>query len=513
MTRDERKTREELLQETDKLRCRVCELEQALQQLELRNRSLFESAPVGIGLATVEGEILEWNDAMLQMTGYSDTEIRQINLKDTYVNPKQRAQFLKKLQTDGIVRDFEVQLKRKDGTDYWANLTVMPALLDGNSNILTMAVDITERKKAEEEIKRLTSAVEQSIDGIAIGDLEPKLVYVNHAFARMHGYTTKEMLGIPATRLHKKQIDEYKRALNRLKTRGSWEGELGHTRKDGTTFPSYMSITLLKNDDGEATGTLAVARDITESKRRERELNICRERIAGTERLVSVGTLSATLAHELSQPLTVIRLSIQNSLEELQRMSCSSTTIEQLSLGLRGISNVTSIVGRFKDFARSSSGKNIKEVDLNAVAKNVMRLLDEKAWRVKTSLHVQGLHGLPPVRMDEKDLEQLFFALIQNAVQAADGRERHLVIVSGRTWDQSIELRFFDNCGGIAPENLDKIFEPFFTTKPAGEGTGLGLPIARRIVCQANGKISVETKHGEGTTFVVTLPVNGDRRS
>ena len=507
MTRDGQKTKAELLQELDKLRCRVCELEQALQQLENRNRSIFKKAPVGIGLATVEGEILEWNDAMLQMTGYSDNEIRKINLKEAYVNPKQRTQFLEKLQRYGFVRDFEVQLKRKDGTNYWANLTVMPAFLDGSRNILTMAVDITERKKVEEEIKKLTSAVEQSIDGITIGDLEPKVVYVNHAFARMHGYTIREMLGIPVSKLHKKQIDEYERALEQLKKRGSWEGELGHTRKDDTTFPTYMSITLLKNDAGEAAGTLAVTRDITESKLREREINLCRERMTGTERLVSVGALSAMLAHELSQPLTVIRLSIQNALEDLQMTSCPNTTIEQLNLGLKGISNIISIVGRFKNFARSSPGKTIKEVDLNAVAQNVMQLLKEKAWHARTSLHVQGLRGLPLISTDEKDLEQLFFAIIQNAIQAGDGKEKHFVIVGGKLWNQHIELRFLDTCGGIAPENLNRIFEPFFTTKPVGEGTGLGLCIVQRIVSENGGKIRVETKHGEGTTFIVTLPV------
>jgi len=403
----------------------------------------------------------------------------------------------------------EFRILRADGTVRWLRDQGKP-ICDENDRVLFLTgavVDITEHKKAEEEIRNLSSAVEQSIDGIAIGDLEPKLVYVNHAFARMHGYTIREMLGMSATKLHKEQIDEYERALEQLKTRGSWEGELGHTRKDNTTFPTYMSITLLKNDDGEAKGTLAVARDITKSKLRERELNLYRERMAGTERLVSVGALSATLAHELNQPLTVIRLSIQNALEDLQMTSCPGTTIEQLNLGLKGISNIISIVGRFKNFARSSPGKTVKEVDLNAVAQNVMRLLNEKAWHARTSLHVQGLRGLPFIFMDEKDLEQLFFAIIQNAIQAGDGKEKHFVIVSGKLWNQHIELRFFDNCGGIAPENLNRIFEPFFTTKPVGEGTGLGLCIVQRIVSENGGKIHIETKHGEGTTFMVTLPV------
>ncbi|GAI40154.1 unnamed protein product [marine sediment metagenome] len=120
---------------------------------------------------------------------------------------------------------------------------------------------------------------------------------------------------------------------------------------------------------------------------------------------------------------------------------------------------------------------------------------------------------LPSIYSNEKDLEQLFFALVDNAIQAADGKNSRQLIISGAVKDEHIELRFADNCSGIAPENLDKIFEPFFTTRPAGEGTGLGLCVVERIVSGAGGKIHVASKAGEGSTFFVTLPINKGRRS
>ena len=107
-------------------------------------------------------------------------------------------------------------------------------------------------------------------------------------------------------------------------------------------------------------------------------------------------------------------------------------------------------------------------------------------------------------------MEQLFFSLIDNALQAnQDKKNRHLVI-TGAVKDECVELRFSDNCGGIPPENLDRIFEPFFTTKSAGNGTGLGLCIVKDIVSRSGGKIHVESKFGKGTTFLVTLPINDD---
>ena len=164
--------------------------------------------------------------------------------------------------------DYSVQIKLSDKNDD----------LDSLAMGLNMMIDdlrtlIIERKRADEEIRKLSSAVEQSIDGMAIGDLEPKLTYVNDVFARMHGYSPEEMIGMEVVNLHnEEQMDEYKRGMNQIKTQGGWVGEIGHIRKDGTPFPTYMSVTLLKGADGKPTGILAVARDITERKRAEEEL-------------------------------------------------------------------------------------------------------------------------------------------------------------------------------------------------------------------------------------------------
>jgi PAS domain S-box-containing protein len=137
----------------------------------------------------------------------------------------------------------------------------------------------TERQRVEEKVRKLSSAVEQSIDGIAIGDLEPKLTYVNSAFAWMHGYSPEEMVGMPIVSLHnEEQMDEYQRSMAQIKTQGSWIGEIGHVRKDGTPFPTFMSATLLKDDDGKPTGILALVRDITEQKQAELGLKESQER-------------------------------------------------------------------------------------------------------------------------------------------------------------------------------------------------------------------------------------------
>jgi signal transduction histidine kinase len=119
---------------------------------------------------------------------------------------------------------------------------------------------------------------------------------------------------------------------------------------------------------------------------------------------------------------------------------------------------------------------------------------------------------LTPIYSHEKDLEQLFFCLVENSIQAADCKKNRQVVITGVVIHDLIELRFSDNCSGIAPENLDKIFQPFFTTKSEGEGTGLGLCIVERIVNRVGGKVRIESKFGEGSTFFVTLPINASGR-
>jgi C4-dicarboxylate-specific signal transduction histidine kinase len=315
---------------------------------------------------------------------------------------------------------------------------------------------------------------------------------------------------MPITHLHsKEQMDEYKKKLNQLRTRGSWEGEIGHIRKDGTAFFTYVSFTLLKNNEGKPTRTLAIARDITGIKRREEELSISiySEKMARAEQLASLGTLSATVAHELTQPLTVLRLLIENILTKLEATSSPETVTSRLKDSLTEVSNITSIVDRFRNYARRSSEEIVKEIELEAVAEKIVKLLNESARRAKIALCLNDVDKLPPVYSNERDMEQLFFALTVNAIQAADGKKSRQLIINGAVKNEHIELGFSDDCGGIAPDNIDKVFEPFFTTKPKGQGTGLGLCIVQSIVSRAGGKIRVESKFGEGSTFFVTLPI------
>jgi signal transduction histidine kinase len=208
-----------------------------------------------------------------------------------------------------------------------------------------------------------------------------------------------------------------------------------------------------------------------------------------------------------------MRLSIENALEKLETTSSAAAVMKNIKDSLTEVSSITSIVERFRNYARRSTKTIAGEVDLKAVAGRTVQLLSESARQAGMTLRFEDMDELPPAYSSEKDLEQLFFALIENAVQAADGKKSRQLIISGAVKNEHIELRFSDNCGGIAPENLDRIFEPFFTTRSASEGTGLGLCVVKQIVSRTGGKVRVESKAGKGTTFFVTLPINKGKES
>jgi C4-dicarboxylate-specific signal transduction histidine kinase len=258
---------------------------------------------------------------------------------------------------------------------------------------------------------------------------------------------------------------------------------------------------------GKVAAGLLFARDIHDLTTARQDLETYREKMIHAEHLASLGTLSAMLSHEMMQPLTVLRLSIQNAMKMLEEASPSPAALEDLNEGLAEVSHVTAILHRFRDFAGPVSPGALEQVSLAGVARRVARLLEESARKARVALDVEGLERLPPIRACGKDLEQVFFILTQNAIQAADGAQDHCFRIRGVSEDGQVRVQFTDDCGGIAPQVRERLFEPFVTTKPAGEGLGLGLCVVQRLVSHVGGRLTVDSRWGEGTTFFLTWPI------
>jgi PAS domain S-box-containing protein len=284
-------TYEELEQRVKELESKAAEkkaVEERLAACSAYLENTLASAPDGVLLLDEQERFSYVNPAFLNWLGREAEDFLGKTLQEVsppVMSPETTAiiaeRAKRRVKTGEPIVGAEVEIIDKDGKPM--PVAYSAAGIRDEKGYITGEVvfirDITERRRVEEQIRMLSCAVKQSIDGIAIGDLEPKLTYVNDAFARMHGYSPHEMLGMKVTQLHSaEQMGAVRRGIHDIRTHGSWHGEIGHIRKDGTPFPTYMSVTLLRDEKGGPTGILAVCRDITDRKQAEQELRESEEK-------------------------------------------------------------------------------------------------------------------------------------------------------------------------------------------------------------------------------------------
>jgi PAS domain S-box-containing protein len=488
--------------------------EERLKESEQRFRTIFDGAIDGLLLADPKTrKFFAANQACCKMLGYTSEELANLSVKD--IHPK--------AQLKRVLQDFEKQarkeielaedipVKRKDGSIFYADINTALITLAGKTYVMGVFRDVTERKIAKDNLRKseekYRTVVESSGAVVCIYSENGLCSFMNNIAAERLGGKPQDYIG---KRIHdmfpKKVADGQLRLIQRAIKTGEAINTDMEVQLKGKIRWYNVSINTLTTDN--TTLALILARDISELKKAREELELYRGKMARAEQLASLGTISATLSHELNQPLTAIRLFIENSLAKMNKSQQPGGVTDGLKDSLKEIETVTSIVDRFRNFARQSSEKSSCQVNIKTVAQRILALLNEAAQRANISLICKDMDNLPLIYLNEKDLEQVFFALMENAIQAADGKNPKRLTISGNVKNGMLELRFADNCKGIPPENLDKIFEPFFTTKPQGEGTGLGLCIIQRILSGYGGKIRVDSKNAKGATFYATLPIH-----
>ncbi len=237
----------------------------------------------------------------------------------------------------------------------------------------------------------------------------------------------------------------------------------------------------------------------------KKELKLYHDNISQLEHLASLNMLSATMAHELNQPISSIRLLIEDSIAEHKQNQCKCPIMDNLMYAISDIHTATEITRRFRNIARPDKNSQTHS-SLAEICKHAGEVLKKPAEHAKLNIDTKGLHELPEIPTIRGEMDQLFFIMIENAIQATDCQTQNNLTITGDYIDGIITLKFIDNCSGIEPDDISRIFEPFFTTKPPGHGTGFGLSIAQRILNNHRGSISGDSKPGVGTTFTVSFP-------
>lgn len=361
--------------------------------------------------------------------------------------------------------------------------------------VVASCVDITERKRAEEELRAtkelLDSLFNNSADGICVVDTTGKVIRANTAYLNMYGWSEEELIGreLPIYPDHLKH--ELGDICSLLQSGNHIVNQ--HTvrqRKDGELLHVCITVSPVKDAAGHVIALAGITRDISERKKAE-------DFFRKADKLNVVGQLAAGLAHEIRNPLTTLR-----GLLQLMH-STGNRKLEYYDIMISELDRINSMVSELIIIAKPHV-TNLQSHDLAIILPNVITLLESQAAMSNIQIYFEAEKALPFVKCSEVEIKQVFINLLKNAIEAMpDGGE--IRVVASVQQNSHIRIRFIDQGAGITEDQIRRLGEPFYTTKE--KGTGLGLMMCYKIIGDHGGKIAVTSVMDKGTTVEVTLPV------
>ena len=516
--------------------------EEELRTEKQRFQNLSENAPFGMVMIDQDGTFRYINPKFRELFGYDLADIpngktwfRKAYPEATYryhVFSAWKQDFKSMKPGEKGSRVFTVTCK--DGTEKIINF--IPVQLETGENVMACE-DITERKQAEAALKESEGKYRAILNSIEEGyyevDLAGNFTFFNNFLVKSLGYTKEELMGLnnrhymsPETALLVfKTFNEVYRTGN---PKRDFEWEL--INKDGSKRFVEVSVSLMRNEKGQPKGFYGIARDITERKQIEEESKVHQEQMMQASKMVALGTLVSSMAHEINNPNNFIMLNTpllqeawENSkpiLEEYYEkhgdfiiggMSYTEMreNIPVLFSGIvDGSKRIKQIVEDLRNFARREASDMTQSVDVNAVLKSAVTLLSNMLMKSTNHFSIDYGNPLPLLKGNFQRLEQVIINLIQNACQALrDAKKSILVTTSYDEKKQGIVIRVEDEGIGIPPKILPHITDSFFTTKVESGGTGLGLSISSRIVKEHGGTLTFESEVRKGTKAEIFLPL------
>jgi two-component system, sporulation sensor kinase E len=470
-----------------------------LQEKEAYFRSLFEFANDAVFIYDFEGTLIDVNRKACQMLGYSKKELIQIpflDLQDEEELARSKAAFQTSQKT-GSLR-YESLMKTKDGERIIVEIS--SSIVDLKKGIMqSVIINITERKEMEKHLKdseeKFRTFMETANDMMFITNEQGIIVYANAAMIRMVGYARKELIGMPfQDLLDQESLVISKQRRQQLLESGEDVHELVWETKTRKKVIGEMKAVGIFDDNGHFKGLRGVFRDVTE-----------RKKIEHSQRLTQLGRLAADIAHEVKNQLMLVSTRAQIALIHLQE---SKEVEEDIQTIVNQCKRINDVVKRLLQFSRPSKG-NFQELNVNDSLIFVINLLEKQFSQGQVEILKEMAPSLPQVLINEKQIQEVFVNLLQNAFESMPDGGQIRIITS---MDQDfVRIDIQDTGSGISENDLTHIFDPFFTTKETG--TGLGLSACFGIIQAHQGQISYSSEPGEGTTASITLPVSATKES
>ena len=474
------------------------------REAERRYRELFDNIQEGLFFSTPQGRFIEVNDAMVAMLGYaSREELLQVDIpSQIYFSPESRPLYIETLGKEGILRNFETTLRRKDGSPIYV-LVNASGMFDNAGHLLQirgLMLDVTGLHNFQSELQRERDFSGKILSNtqslILVSDTAGLISYANRRWYEA-GFEQRDLLGRPLSELAAPgDVRALSDALQTTLRGGQVDNlELQIVRAHGSAGHFSVNLSPMRDEQGNINSIVVVMTDITDSAD-------LRDKLVHAEKMAAVGQLVSGVAHEVNNPLTAI-LGFADLLMENAEVPESAR--KDLRVILLEAQRTKQIVQNLLSFARQMPPQR-NAVQLNLILRRTIQLrsYDFNSHGVDVVEHLD--ENLPDIIGDAHQLQQVFLNILNNAYDAVHdvGRPARIEIMSTKTGD-AVEVSFCDNGYGIS--NPDKIFDPFFTTKEVGKGTGLGLSICYGIVKEHGGEILCHNNaDGQGATFIVRFP-------
>ncbi len=396
-----------------------------------------------------------------------------------------------------------------DGTIKHLHVIGHPVLNESGDLIefVGTAMDVTDRKRGEQASRLLAAVVESSHDAIVSKDLNGIITTWNTGAERLFGYAAEEAVGQNITLIIPPDRRDEERAIIERLTRGERVDhfETVRMRKDGSLLDVALTISPMKDAGGRIVGASKLARDITERKRAEEALRQAQADLAYMSRVTTMGELTASLAHEIRQPISAAVINAKTCLRWLGRDEPDlAEACEAASRLVKDVTRAADIIGRISSLFKKGALQR-ELVDISDLVREMIVLLRNEVNRYSISIRTELAEGLPKVMADRVQLQQVFMNLMLNAIDAMkETSGPGELTIKAEAEDGQLLISVSDTGVGLPPEQADQIFRAFFTTKD--NGTGMGLPISRSIIESHGGRLWVTGASGRGATFQFTLP-------
>jgi len=494
------------------------EVRELARGLEAKIRRLVEANVVGIVMWNLEGAITAANDAFLRMVQYDREDLASGRVRWTDLTPAEWRDYDERavadLRATGIFQPFEKEYFRKDGSRV-AVLLGGALFVGSGSEGVAFVLDLSDQKRAEIALRRSEAFLAEGQRLSQIGSFSWRVATDEVTWSEQLYRIYEFEIGVPVTlelirtRVHPedvsllekmKMVDQARAGANDLE----WQYRL--VMPDHSIKYLHAVAQAARDKDGQLE-YIAVVQDVTARRLSEEALDKARAQLAHVARVTSLGVLTASIAHELNQPLsgiitngnTCLRMLAADPPDVDGAQETARRTIRDGNRASEVISRLRALFGR-KDTTRES-------VDLNEATGEVIALSLSELQRNRVMVRTELANDLPPVMGDRVQLQQVILNLFLNAsgaMSSVDERPRHLVIRTERDEGDRVRLTVQDAGIGLDPDHVKDLFQPFYTTKRGG--MGIGLSVSRSIVESHHGRLWATPNDGPGASFSFSIP-------